>query len=146
MGRHERVEATGAHHVEGHVALWGESTPVSNWEQQRYAGDACREVIFPHPDSAFGWVGAMHIQGRVLDLDLLHRDEPFDIARCLIVQLVEEGMVAADSEPCVHLRVGLQELIFGSVFDGDGLDVVGVVHIDECDVRVSAVGRDREAF
>ncbi len=32
MGRQERVEATEVHHVEGHVALWGELTLVSNWE------------------------------------------------------------------------------------------------------------------
>jgi hypothetical protein len=32
VGRQERVEATEVHHVEGHVALWGELTLVSNWE------------------------------------------------------------------------------------------------------------------
>ncbi len=30
-------------------------------------------------------------------------------------------------------------------FDGDGLDVIGVVHIEECNVRIAAVGRDGEA-
>jgi hypothetical protein len=144
VGRKERVEATGAHHDEGHVALWGESTPVSDWERRRYSGDARHKVIFPRPDGAFSWVGAMHIGGRVLDLDLLHRYECFDVAGCFVVQLVEEGMVAAGGEPHVHL-VGLQEFFFGSVFDGDGCDVVGVAHIDECNVRVAGVGCDGEA-
>ncbi len=87
------------------------------------------KVIFPHLDCTFGWVGAMHIRGRVLDLDSLHRDECFNIVGCLVVQLVEEGTVATEGEPRIHLRVGSQELFFGLVFDGDGLDVVGVVHI-----------------
>ncbi len=73
-------------------------------------------MIFPHPDSAFGWVGEMHIRGRVLDLDLFHRNERFNVVGCFVVQLVEEGMVATGSEPCVHLRVGLQEFFFGLVF------------------------------
>ena len=88
-------------------------------------------MIFPHPDGAFGWVGAMHIWGCVLDLDFLCRNEHFDVVGCLIVQLVEEGTVATDSEPRIHLCVGSQELFFGSVFDGDGLDVIRVVHIEE---------------
>jgi hypothetical protein len=87
----------------------------------------------------------MHISERALDLDLLCRNERFDIARCLVVQLVEEGMVAAGDEPRIQLRVGSQELFFGSAFDGDGLDVVGVVHTEECDVLIAAVGCDREA-
>jgi hypothetical protein len=102
-------------------------------------------VIFPHPDSVFGWVGAMHIRGCVLDLDLLCRNERFDVVGYLIVQLVEEGTVAANGEPRIHLRVGLQEFFFGLVFDGDGLDVVGVVHIEECNIRIAMVGRDGEA-
>ncbi len=87
----------------------------------------------------------MHIWGCVLDLDFLCRNEHFDVVGCLIVQLVEEGSVATGGEPCVHLRVGLQEFFFGSVFDGDGLDVVWVVHIEECSVRVAVVGCDGEA-
>ncbi len=121
VGGQERVEATGAHHVEGHVTLWGEPTPVSDQEQRGYAGNTCREVIFPRPDSAFGWVGAMHIRGRVLDLNMLCCDEHFDVAGCLVVQLVEEGTVAVGGEPCVHLCVGSQEFFFGLGFDGDGL-------------------------
>ncbi len=96
-------------------------------------------------DSTFGWVGSMHIWGLVLDLDLFPRDECFDITGCLVIQLVEEGTVAAGGEPCAHLHVGSQEFFFGSVFDGDRLDVVGVVHIEECNVRVAAVGCDGEA-
>ncbi len=78
-------------------------------------------MIFPRPDGAFGWVGAMHIQGHVLDLDLLCHNEHFDIAGCHVVQLVEEGTVAAGSEPRIHLRVGLQEFFFGLVFMGTDL-------------------------
>jgi hypothetical protein len=69
-------------------------------------------VIFPHPDSAFGWVGAMHIQGRVLDLDLFRRNESFNIMGYFVVQLVEEGTVATGGEPRVQLHVGLQEFSF----------------------------------
>jgi hypothetical protein len=87
----------------------------------------------------------MHIRGHVLDLDLFHRDESFSAVGCLVVQLVEEGTVARSGEPRIHLRVGLQVFFFGSVFDGDGLDVIGVVHIEECNVRVATVGRDGEA-
>ncbi len=101
-------------------------------------------MIFPHPDSAFGWVGAMHIRGRVLDLDLFHRNESFNIVGCLVVQLVEERTLATGGEPHIHLHVGSQVFFFGSVFDGDGLDVIGVVHIEECNVRVAAVGPDGE--
>jgi hypothetical protein len=144
VGGQERVEATGAHHVESHVALWGELTLVSDWERQRYSGDAHHEVIFPCPDGVFGWVGAIHIRGRVLDLDLLRRNECFDLAGCLVFQLVEEGTVAPGGKPRVHLLVCSQEFFSGSVFDGDGLVVVGVVHIEECDVRIAVVGCDRE--
>ncbi len=55
----------------------------------------------------FGWVGAMHIRGRVLDLDLFHCDESFNVVGCLVVQLVDEGMVAMGGEPRIHLRVGM---------------------------------------
>jgi hypothetical protein len=102
-------------------------------------------VIFPCPDSTFGWVGAMHIRGCVLDLDLIRLNESFDIVGSLVFQLVEEGTVATGGEPRIHLRVGSQEFFFGSDFDGDGLDVIGVVHIEECNVCVAAVGRDGEA-
>jgi hypothetical protein len=101
-------------------------------------------VIFPHPDSAFGWVGAMHIRGRVLDLDLFRHNESFNVVGCLIVQLVEEGVVATGGEPCIHLHVGSQEFFFGLVFDGDRLDVIGVVHIEECNVCIALVGCDGE--
>ncbi len=102
-------------------------------------------MIFPHPDSAFSWVGVMYIRGCVLDLDLLHHNEGIDVAGFLVVQLVEKGTVATGGEPCVHLRVGSLEFFFGSGFDGDGLDVVGVVHIEECGVCVAMVGHDGEA-
>jgi hypothetical protein len=87
----------------------------------------------------------MHIRGRVLDLGLFHHNESFNLVGCFVIQLVEEGTVATGGEPRVHLCVGLQEFFFGLVFDGDGLDVIGVVHIEECDVRVAAVGPDKEA-
>jgi hypothetical protein len=80
----------------------------------------------------------MHVEEHVQDLDLFGLDECLNVEGGFIVELVEVREEAPGGKPSVDFFVRAQQFFLGPALDGDGLDVVCVVHVEQCNVRVAS--------
>ena len=144
VGREEGVLTTRAEHVEGGIALLGESAPVCNREGLWEAGNARNEVVFPGAYCPFGRISLMHVWWGVLEAHLLSLDEFFNVVRCFVVHFVQEGFETSHREPLVDFIVSAQEFFLRSALDGDRANVVGVVDVEHNNVCIAPVGGEGE--
>ena len=70
---------------------------------------------------------------------MLGADECLHLVRRFIVQFVKLRFEPLLYEPVVHFAVCLEEFFLRPVFDGDRLDVVGILYVEDDYVRVAPV-------
>ena len=87
----------------------------------------------------------MHIGRGVLEVGVLGGDNGFDVVRRLVIHFVEARFEAPGGEIIVSDLVGAKEFFLGPIFDGNGSNEVGIVDIEDDQVRVAAVRRDGES-
>ena len=130
---------TWAEHVDGVVTLVRQPTPICDGKGGGQAGKSRGEVIIPRAYCAFGGIGAMHIGRGVLEVGVLGGDNGFDVVRRLVIHFVEARFEAPGGEIIVSDLVGAKEFFLGPIFDGNGSNEVGIVDIEDDQVRVAAV-------
>jgi hypothetical protein len=69
----------------------------------------------------------------------------FDVCGCFVVEFMEKGFEATESEPGVDLAIGTEKFLFHKFFNWNVTNCVGVVDIENDNICVAAVGHDGEA-
>jgi hypothetical protein len=131
-GREPQILLTRVHHVESCVVYGREAASVCDGERWGNTHYARKEVVLPCVDDPFGQVGAMYVGGRLLELDLFIPNQCLDVMGGFVVELVEVREESSSGKPGVDLCEGVQQFFLGLALDGDGFDVVCVVHIEQC--------------
>jgi hypothetical protein len=141
----QRILMTWTEHVEVGTALWCDPAPVCYGKRFGKARHASKEMIVLGADDPFGRVCALDVQWSVLDVCLLGGNKGFNVFGSFVVEFLEERFEAAKSEPGVDVATVTEKFFFGTIFDGNRINVIGVLDVNDNNVCMVVVGCDRKA-
>ena len=81
----------------------------------------------------------MHVGRGVLERGTLGGDEGFDIVRRLVIHFVKARFETPGGEIIVGHLVGAKEFFLRPIFYGNGSNEVGIVDVEDDQIRIAAV-------
>jgi hypothetical protein len=136
IGREMRVKTAGPKEVESLQGLGDQAVPQVERKVRICRAQACDEMIFKCTDGAFGGVPAVDVGRRELGIDVVIGQVLEESLGGFIVQALKLGFEATGAEEVVRLVKGSQNVGAGSGFQGNRMDIVGVIIIKDKEILV----------
>jgi hypothetical protein len=125
--------------------LGKKAVPFAEWIGSIDGAEDGDEMIFQSSDGTFGGVDSMFMRRNALELDFVFQEGCFEILGTFVVKDMEFRRVSLLDEqfvgglPCIaNDGCGL------AIGNGDGMDVVGILMVENEEVVVASGGRDGE--
>jgi hypothetical protein len=103
------------------------------------------EMILERPDGTFGCVSTVFLRGNTLELDLVLREGVFEILRTFIVENMEIGRMALAQKQLVSGLPSIADAGGLPIRNGNSVNRVSVLVVEDKDIIVTTTGRDVEA-
>jgi hypothetical protein len=145
MRRQGRVNTRRVKKIQSHNCLRKETVPFSEWELGMDGAKDRDKVIFECPNGAFSSVDSMFFWRNTLKLDVILGKGIFQILGAFVVQDVQIGRMTLTSEQQVRLFPGIANASSFAIWDGNRVDGICVLLVQDKEIVVAATGRDMEA-
>ena len=119
-----------------------ESIPFTDWEFGVDGAEYGDEVVLKGANGSFSSVSTMFMGGYPLELDVVLLKCLLEVVRAFVVKDVEVCGVSLEEKHFVSLVPSGSNGGALTVWDGDGVNCIGIIMIQHEDVLVAACGDD----
>ncbi len=144
VSRERRMDARRTEEVEGQNCLRKETIPFGERELGVDGAKNGDEVIFERPNGTFGSIDAMFFRWDALELDVVLGKSIFEVLGTLVVKNVEIGRMAVVNKKFVGLLPGLANASCLAIRNGNGMNGIGVLMIENKNMIIPTTGWDVE--
>ena len=145
MSREQRMNAGRTKEIEGQHCLRQEPIPLSEREFRMDGAEDGNEMILERPDGTFGGVSTVFFRGNSLELDLIFCEGVFEIFRTFVVENMEIRRMALAQKQLVSGLPSIADAGGLPIRNGNSVNRVSVLVVENKGIIVTATGRDVEA-
>lgn len=144
MSRERMMDPRRTEQVEGQNRLRKETIPFGKRELGVDGAKNGDKMILERPNGTFGGIDAMFFWRNTLELDFVLGKGIFEVLGTLVVENVEIGRMAVVNKKFVGLLPGIANAGGLANWNGNGVNGIGVLMVENKNIIISTTGGDVE--